>query len=117
MTMLHDKVVLITGAGSGVGRTAALACAREGAHVAAVDLDVENSEVEVFRCIPWDKYDVQVWTVEVNKSPEHQIEIDHTRLMVTKTSDSRSRVRALHVLWVEEILAFAIRLAEPGGDD
>ncbi len=36
MSMLKQKVVLITGAGSGVGRETALACAREGARVAAL---------------------------------------------------------------------------------
>lgn len=35
MTMLKDKVVLITGAGMGIGRVTAIACAREGARVAA----------------------------------------------------------------------------------
>lgn len=33
MTRLLDKVVLITGASKGIGRTLALGCAREGAHV------------------------------------------------------------------------------------
>lgn len=36
---LQDKVVLITGAGSGIGRQAALAFAAEGAAIVAVDLD------------------------------------------------------------------------------
>ncbi|MBI5757454.1 MAG: SDR family NAD(P)-dependent oxidoreductase [Planctomycetales bacterium] len=42
--MLKQKIVLITGAGSGVGRMTALACAREGAHVAVVDLDAASGE-------------------------------------------------------------------------
>ena len=36
---LKDRVVLITGAGSGIGHQTALACAREGAKIVAVDLD------------------------------------------------------------------------------
>jgi hypothetical protein len=47
MSMLKQKVVLITGAGSGVGRMTALACAREGARVAVVDLDTSSGEETV----------------------------------------------------------------------
>jgi NAD(P)-dependent dehydrogenase (short-subunit alcohol dehydrogenase family) len=36
---LQDKVVLITGAGSGIGRAAAIACAQEGAEVVVSDVD------------------------------------------------------------------------------
>ncbi len=36
---LTDKVVVVTGAGSGIGRATALACAREGARVVACDVD------------------------------------------------------------------------------
>ena len=49
MTMLHQKVVFITGAGSGVGRATALTCAREGARVAVVDWDADSSEETVRR--------------------------------------------------------------------
>lgn len=47
MTLLKDKTILITGAGSGVGRATALACASEGARTAIVDLDADSSEETV----------------------------------------------------------------------
>jgi NAD(P)-dependent dehydrogenase (short-subunit alcohol dehydrogenase family) len=38
-SMLRDKVVLVTGAGSGIGRASAMTCAREGAKVVVTDID------------------------------------------------------------------------------
>ncbi|HSP07119.1 MAG TPA: SDR family NAD(P)-dependent oxidoreductase, partial [Acidobacteriota bacterium] len=43
----HGKVALITGASSGIGRTTAVAFAREGATVVLADLDEENGHSAV----------------------------------------------------------------------
>jgi NAD(P)-dependent dehydrogenase (short-subunit alcohol dehydrogenase family)/pimeloyl-ACP methyl ester carboxylesterase len=40
---LHDRLVLVTGAGSGIGRSSALAFAEAGADVLCVDIDVESA--------------------------------------------------------------------------
>lgn len=42
--LLDDKVMLVTGAGSGIGRATALASAREGARVVVSDVAVEGGE-------------------------------------------------------------------------
>ena len=39
MTSLKDRVAIVTGAGSGIGRAGAIAMARCGAHVVVTDLD------------------------------------------------------------------------------
>ena len=44
MARVSDKIALVTGAASGIGRAAALALAREGAHVVATDIDREGAE-------------------------------------------------------------------------
>ena len=44
MAGLNEKVVLITGAASGIGRESALRMAREGAAVMCADLDLEGAE-------------------------------------------------------------------------
>ena len=47
----EGKVVLVTGAGSGIGRAAALAFAREGARVVVSDLDSAGSETTARRIV------------------------------------------------------------------
>ena len=41
---LHDKIALVTGAGSGIGRATSLVLAREGATVVVSDINAEGGE-------------------------------------------------------------------------
>ncbi|MFC2000347.1 SDR family oxidoreductase [Chloroflexota bacterium] len=47
MKKLDGKITLVTGGGSGIGRAAALSCAREGAKVVIADILAEGSEETV----------------------------------------------------------------------
>jgi len=42
--LMQDKVAIVTGAASGIGRGIALAFAREGAKVAIADMNLEGAE-------------------------------------------------------------------------
>ncbi len=45
--ILRDRVAIVTGAGSGIGRAGALIMAREGAHVVVADIDFANADETV----------------------------------------------------------------------
>jgi len=45
--ILKDRIAIVTGAGSGIGRAGALIMAREGAHVIIADLDLTNAAESV----------------------------------------------------------------------
>ncbi len=47
MDSFKNKIVLVTGAGSGIGRAASQAFAREGAQVVVADLDIQGGEATV----------------------------------------------------------------------
>lgn len=66
---LDGKVILITGAGSGIGRATALACAREGARVAVADID-EDGGSETMRLVVEGGGEAQFVQVDVTKAGE-----------------------------------------------
>ena len=33
-----------------------------------ISVDVEGAEVEFLKCFPFDKYDIKIWTIEINKN-------------------------------------------------
>ncbi len=61
---LKDKVAVVTGAASGIGRAIALAMGREGARVAALDLDADGAAA-VAREISAALGDAHAWPVDV----------------------------------------------------
>jgi NAD(P)-dependent dehydrogenase (short-subunit alcohol dehydrogenase family) len=77
MGLLKQKAVLITGAGSGVGREAALACAREGARVAVVDLDADSGE-ETVRLIQATDAESVFFRADVSQADEMEAAVRRT---------------------------------------
>ncbi|MBI2830744.1 MAG: SDR family oxidoreductase [Chloroflexi bacterium] len=73
----EGKVVLVTGAGSGIGRASALAFAREGAKVVVVDVDSRGGE-ETVRLIKESGGDAFFIKTDVSKSAEVQAMVDKT---------------------------------------
>lgn len=97
---LKDKIALITGSGSGIGRSSALLFAREGATVIVNDLSVENGEktVEEIR-----REGGNAWFIraDVTEPQEVQAMVDeiirrHGRLDVLFNNAGISGVGALH---------------------
>ncbi len=88
MNRLADKVALITGAGSGIGRAAALLFAHEGAKVACVDLD-EASALETANSISGSGGEGIVVGADVSSS-------DDTEAMVQATEEAFG---GLHVMF------------------
>jgi 3-oxoacyl-[acyl-carrier protein] reductase len=68
---LANKIALITGAGSGMGRVAALMFAKEGARIAAIDID-EKSALETARMIEAEGGSAIGIKADVSKSADAQ---------------------------------------------
>src|SRR5271167_2224576 len=64
---LREKVVVITGAGAGIGRATALRFAEEGARIAAWDVS-DKAAVQLESAIKWAGGESQFQTVDVTKA-------------------------------------------------
>src|SRR5580658_96656 len=74
---LEGKVALITGAGSGMGRVAALLFAREGAKLAAVDVN-EESAAETVRMIKAEGGDAISMRADVSRAKDAEAMVAET---------------------------------------
>jgi NAD(P)-dependent dehydrogenase (short-subunit alcohol dehydrogenase family) len=84
---LKDKIVVVTGAGSGIGRACAIESAREGARVVAVDLNMQGAE-ETVRQILAKKGTAVAFKTDVSKP-------DSVMQLAEFTIKSCSRIDAL----------------------
>ena len=84
---LHEKIALVTGAGSGIGRASALAFAREGARVVAADRN-EADAIETASKIGEDGGEATAVTGDVTSSTDAQA-------MVRATTESYGRLDVL----------------------
>jgi len=69
MNNLKDKVAVITGAGSGIGRSLAVECARRGAHLALCDVNDDGLADTKGQCGP-----ARVFTAHVDVSDRHAMD-------------------------------------------
>ncbi|MDX9874446.1 MAG: glucose 1-dehydrogenase [Spongiibacteraceae bacterium] len=72
-----DKVILVTGAGSGIGRAAALAFAREGGRVVAADRNGQSAEAAV-AAIRDGGGEASAVTVDVSRFEDCRAMVQHT---------------------------------------
>lgn len=73
---LQNKVALITGAGSGIGRAMALVFAEEGAHIFAVDIDADSA-AETVRMAQGAGPDAEACRADVSESADAQRMVSH----------------------------------------
>ena len=78
MARLAGKIALITGTASGIGREAAILFAREGARVAAVDIDVAGGEETVRRAAAGGARDARFIRADVTDPESMQAAVRET---------------------------------------
>jgi NAD(P)-dependent dehydrogenase (short-subunit alcohol dehydrogenase family) len=69
MMSMQRKVLLVTGGGSGIGRAAALAAAREGARVAVADIDLAAAQ-ETVRLITTEGAESAAFKADISRAAE-----------------------------------------------
>lgn len=84
---LKDRVVVVTGAGSGIGRSCAVESAREGARVIVADINLQGAE-ETVRLIDANKGNSAAFKTDVSKP-------DSVKQLVDFTLKSFSKIDAL----------------------
>jgi NAD(P)-dependent dehydrogenase (short-subunit alcohol dehydrogenase family) len=87
---LHEKVIMVTGAGTGLGHAAALRAAQEGARLALLDIDgtaLEESRTAILAAVPG----AEVLTVTADVSRETQM-----REYVEQTLEHFGRIDGLY---------------------
>jgi NAD(P)-dependent dehydrogenase (short-subunit alcohol dehydrogenase family) len=87
---LHEKVIMVTGAGTGLGHAAALRAAHEGARLALLDIDataLEQSRTAIFAAVA----SAEVLTVTADVSREGQV-----REYVEQTLEHFGRIDGLY---------------------
>jgi 3-oxoacyl-[acyl-carrier protein] reductase len=67
---LVNKVAIVTGAGRGIGKAIAIALAREGANIIAIDVDIQTAE-KVAKEIK--SLDRQAWAIRVDVSDSKEV--------------------------------------------
>jgi meso-butanediol dehydrogenase/(S,S)-butanediol dehydrogenase/diacetyl reductase len=74
---VHDRAILITGAGSGIGRTFAVALAREGAKVAIVDI-AEDAAQSAMKEVLHEGGEAIAIRADVSRRPDVRSAVDQT---------------------------------------
>lgn len=90
MNLLKDKTIIITGAGSGLGRATALEAAREGAKLTLVDLNMDGLD-KTKELIEKEAKDTKVILVKADVSKENEV-----KNYVDKTIETYGKVDGLY---------------------
>ena len=85
---IQDHVAIVTGGGSGIGKETCLILAREGAHVAVVDLDLQKAE-ETANAV--EKQGVRAMPLQVDVA-----KLEQTEVMVQRTLEEFGRIDILN---------------------